>query len=399
MKDYSDELINCWNKTLNVIAEMASVPVALVMKVTDEEISVFCKNDSINNPYKIGESEILSGSGLYCEHVIKHDELLKVPNALVDPDWDKNPDLKLGLIAYLGLPIRNAQGETFGTLCILDNKEHYFSAKVEQLLLAIKQSFEAQLSQLWHQHAEDEKNAYFDLLQLSAGVAHELNTPLGVAITATSVINSKVDTLFELSGNKQLSQKNFQELLLTLKDSNQLVERNLQLASEKVEHLQELTINQLVEEELKYNLVEILENILDLHEKKIKEAGVQLSLITKDYQHEKVRLCPNLMYQLLTNLINNALMHAFDDVKVPIIEIVVISKGSVIELHFKDNGKGVAEEECSKVFTPFYTTRKNKGSIGTGLTIVKRIVTQQLNGSIHIIPSNLGFHALIKFSI
>ena len=113
-----------------------------------------------------------------------------MPNALIDPNWHTNPDIKLNMIAYLGLPIIDAQGAPFGTICILDSKEHYFTETVERLLLTIKQSFEAQLAQLQHQHIEDEKTAYDDLLQLTAGLAHEVNTPLGISITATSIIES-----------------------------------------------------------------------------------------------------------------------------------------------------------------------------------------------------------------
>ena len=138
----NEELIESWNKTLAVVAKLASVPVALVMKIEKNNITVFCKNSGTSdNPYSIGNSECLSGSGLYCEQVIKSQQILNIPNALLDENWNNNPDLKLNMIAYLGLPIVDDSGSLFGTLCILDNKEHVFSETTIGLLEAIKQSF------------------------------------------------------------------------------------------------------------------------------------------------------------------------------------------------------------------------------------------------------------------
>ena len=137
-------LFTKWQELLNLLAEAGGIPVALIMKLEEDFLEVFVSSNSDNNPYKVGAKE--HSYGLYCETVIKTQKKLLVPNALTDPNWDNNPDIKLGMISYLGYPINFPDDKPFGTICILDTKENHFSLKHENLLLYIKNVIELDLS-------------------------------------------------------------------------------------------------------------------------------------------------------------------------------------------------------------------------------------------------------------
>jgi hypothetical protein len=141
----TDALLGKWQHAVDIAAELLTVPAALIMRCQGNEIEVLVASASPENPYHPGEKEPLPGSGLYCETVIKTRRMLLVPNALKDEKWRNNPDIKLGMISYLGYPIFLPQGEVFGTICVLDIAENSYSETHKKLLLRFKELIEAQL--------------------------------------------------------------------------------------------------------------------------------------------------------------------------------------------------------------------------------------------------------------
>jgi len=133
---------------VNIMATLIHVPVALIMKVDPPYIGVFCSSESTGNPYKAGDREHLAG--LYCEHVIKTRNKLLIPNSLKDKQWDKNPDIKLGMISYLGFPLLWPDGSVFGTICVLDLKENHYGKAYEELTSQFKTLVEAHLGLLYN---------------------------------------------------------------------------------------------------------------------------------------------------------------------------------------------------------------------------------------------------------
>jgi len=142
--NYPDRLITKWQEIADLLAGLLHIPAALIMKAENEHMEVFLSSKSENNPYHVGDKE--KWYGLYCETVIKSQNKLSIPNAHKDADWDKNPDIKLGMIAYLGFPINFPDKQPFGTLCVLDNKERIFSAQEEKLLVQFKNVIELDLA-------------------------------------------------------------------------------------------------------------------------------------------------------------------------------------------------------------------------------------------------------------
>ena len=141
-----EEVIRKWQSIVNIMAGLIDVPAALIMKVDPPYIEVFRSSESNKNPYKVGGREHLTG--FYCEQVIKTRSKLLVPNALKDKHWDKNPDIKLRMISYLGFPLLWPDDEVFGTICVLDLKENRYSKAYEQLMLQFKELVEAHLGLL-----------------------------------------------------------------------------------------------------------------------------------------------------------------------------------------------------------------------------------------------------------
>ncbi len=142
-----EEIRQKWQGIVNLIAKIINVPAALIMKIDPPYIEVFRSSESANNPYKVRDREHLAG--LYCETVIKTREKLLIPNALKDKHWKKNPDIKLGMISYLGFPLLWPNDEVFGTICVLDSKENKYSKDYKDLILLFKETIEAHLTLLY----------------------------------------------------------------------------------------------------------------------------------------------------------------------------------------------------------------------------------------------------------
>ncbi len=142
------KLLEQWQEVVDLLAEIIDVPSALVMHYKDGNLEVLVASNSEGNPYKSGDSEVMEGSGLYCETVIKTNKLLTVPNALKSKRWRENPDIALNMISYLGLPILKADGSPFGTICVLDHKENTYSGKFIKLLEKFRSFIELELNLL-----------------------------------------------------------------------------------------------------------------------------------------------------------------------------------------------------------------------------------------------------------
>ena len=140
------------------MAEIIGVPSGLIMRAVDSDIEVFVSSKTENNPYHSGDKESLFGSGLYCETVIKTKDKLLVPNALIDEKWKNNPDIKLNMVSYLGFPLLFPDGEPFGTICVLDNKENAYTALHRKLIESFREIIHKNLELLYMNHVLGEKN-------------------------------------------------------------------------------------------------------------------------------------------------------------------------------------------------------------------------------------------------
>lgn len=215
---------------------------------------------------------------------------------------------------------------------------------------------------------------------LVAGVAHEINTPVGVSLTTASYL-SKVNEdyrrkLMEGSMNKD----HLKDLMAILDESTKLLDTNLMRAAELVKNFKRLAVDQssgiLTDFDLKENLEAVIVSLL--HE--YKNTDIRLSydcpigLTVHSY--------PGALSQVLTNLIMNSLVHGYDTGMAGKIELSASQVGQMICLTYTDDGKGLSKETLKRIYEPFYTTNRQKGSSGLGMHIVMSLVTQKLKGTI-----------------
>jgi len=387
----TQKLVNSWNETLNVIAKVCNVPVALVMKLDTDDISVFSKNSNINNPYTVGEHEKIKGSGLYCEYVINNQKQLNISNALKDTDWNDNPDIELGMISYLGLPLSNADGSPFGTICILDSKERQFPPVTLGLLDSLKKGFEAQLKEISNQHLEEEKHHYRELLGFTVGIAHEINTPLGIAITSSSVIEEQLKQL-------QLTCNCSDGTFTNLKKAIDLLTRNLTVAAKKINYLQESYINEVTGPKDKCNVVKLCKEMFEVYDNNVfKEKGVTYEINFQRCKTHEIFTHSTSLRKVLIELVQNSITHGFTSIDTtPKINVELANCETYFEIHYSDNGEGISNECKDKIFTPYYTTLRSNERLGLGLAVVKKLVIQQLEARIQLIPTEIGTYFIIK---
>lgn len=364
------------------------IPVVLVMSVNEDQIQVFSKNDDVNNPYNLEDSENLADSGLYCEHVIKTQKPLEVVNALQDPKWCNNPDLELDMIYYYGVPLSSSQNEPFGTLCVLDKKQRKIEPKFVALLNEIKATFEMQLSTFNHQKQLLQQKSIASIDSLVWGMAHHLNTPIGTSITSVSIIKERISAIEDSIKTKTLTMKQLTNQISDINDSLVIAESNLKKSALLIDDYKDISIAQNEGILTEYNIADLISNCLKTKENQITALNITIKL--KCDTSLIFKTCKNLFSQVLTHLINNTLVHAFEpETNNRVITIEAIQAHSHLQLTYTDNGGGITANIRDKIFNPFFTTDMKKGH-GLGLSIVEKIISLQLNGKIKLVHTSHG---------
>lgn len=262
------------------------------------------------------------------------------------------------------------------TLRDVTEREH-----TRQALVAAKQQAElalAQQQQMQNELVQVEKLAA--LGGLVAGVAHEVNTPIGVMLSAATHLEAQTQKADRAYQGGQLSEEGLTEYFTTARQAAQLMALNSQRAADLIQSFKRVAVDQTGGERRTFGVASYIDEVLQSLHPHLKKSPIQIHVdcppeLTMDS-------LPGAFSQVLTNLLMNALTHAFKPEQSGHIIIAVAEEGSQICLTFSDDGQGIAPELHARVFEPFFTTRRASGGSGLGLHIVHSIVTQSLKGTL-----------------
>jgi len=279
--------------------------------------------------------------------------------------------LKL-LSAQVAISIENAQLYT-NLQRFNENLEQLVQQRTTELsqTLADLQSTQTKL-------VESEKMA--SLGGLVAGVAHEINTPVGIGITAASLLADKTTEFFDTYKSGQMKRSQLEKFLDTAMQSSSMVLSNLNRAADLIQSFKQVAVDQCTEEQRTFNLKQYLSEVLISLKPKLRTTQHQVEI--KGDEAIALNTYPGALAQIITNLVMNSLTHAYMPEDAGYLVFDFKQKGEQIIFEYADDGKGIPKENLSKIFDPFFTTKRGQGGSGLGLHIVYNLVTQKLNGTI-----------------
>lgn len=216
---------------------------------------------------------------------------------------------------------------------------------------------------------------------LVAGVAHEINTPVGIGVTAASHLQGKTERVLQSYKDNSLKRGDLETYLNLAEKSSVMILANMTRAADLIQSFKQVAVDQSSEQMRSFNLKSYIEEILLSVHSELKKTPYIVELeCTADLL---VNTYPGALSQILTNLLMNSVIHGFDGAGSGTILIKAREAEGNIEMIFKDNGKGISEENLTKIFDPFFTTRRGQGGSGLGMHIVYNLITQTLKGNIN----------------
>lgn len=219
--------------------------------------------------------------------------------------------------------------------------------------------------------------------KLVAGVAHEVNTPLGVAVTATSLCKQRIKQLHQQFNDGKLSKRLLLSFIEEAEEAYDLMESNLHRAAKLIQNFKRTAVDQSSFELVDVEMVDYLRSLVVSLKPLVKKKLVDIT-IHGDAQLQ-IKTFQGAIAQIITNLVSNTNEHAFNEANEQNqISINVSATENGLQLVFADNGRGMEQDVQKQAFNPFYTTSRNQGGSGLGLSIVYNLVTQKLKGQISL---------------
>ncbi len=354
-----DEVIEKWQSLLDLIIKIIGVPSGLIMKLNEDTIEVFLAGNSEDNPYKKGEKEKLA-YGLYCETVIGSQDKLHVPDATKSPVWrENNPDVNINMVSYLGYPVNWPDGEVFGTICILDKKENFYSVITEELLLKVKSFIETDLNSLLLKQQLAEKNEELQKAitvkdRFFSIISHDLRSPFNSILGFSQLI---VD---------QLKEKNYEGLDEYAENMLQSSQRAMNLVVNLLEWSRTQSDRMEFNPEY-FELVDFLNETILTFKGIATQKSITINHSFPDFI--PVYADKQMINTVLRNLISNAVKFTRQGGEVT---ISAARKQSAVSISVKDNGVGISKNRIEKLFRidESESTKGTANEQGTGLGLI-----------------------------
>ncbi len=256
--------------------------------------------------------------------------------------------------------------------------------KVQTRTNALKQSNQELLSTLEKLHqfqgqlVETEKMA--SLGDMVAGIAHEVNTPIGLGITASTLLDDRLKAIKFAFNEKTLTSSQLKRFLVDGEENIDIIYRNLDRAASLISNFKKVAVDQSNADIQEFDINSLLEEITLTLKAKIDKENVGLTINCPN--NLLIESKPGAISQILINLMMNSIIHGFDHRSQGMITISISYLSEQLHISYQDNGIGIDEKIKSKVFDPFITTKRGSGGSGLGLHLVFNLVTQALNGHI-----------------
>jgi signal transduction histidine kinase len=260
--------------------------------------------------------------------------------------------------------------------------------KVQQRTMALKEANNEliqtleKLHQFQRQMVQNEKMA--SLGDMVAGVAHEVNTPIGLGVTASTMMLDRLSDMRKAFEEKTLKASSLSKFINESEENLNIIYRNLNRAAELISSFKQVAVDQSSENNRVFSFAKLMDEILMSMRPKLKKVNHLINVNCADNLVVESKAGP--INQIMINLIMNSIIHGFEDVNKGQIDITIESVDDTkVSIEFKDNGKGIPEHLRKRIFDPFVTTKRGQGGSGLGMHLVYNLVTQALKGSISII--------------
>lgn len=236
------------------------------------------------------------------------------------------------------------------------------------------------LHQYQNQLVETEKMA--SLGDMVAGIAHEVNTPIGLGVTASTLMMDRLREIKSNLENKKLTAQQLDKFLNEGDENLSIIYRNLNRAAELISSFKQVAVDQSSEKDRQFSVYQLIQEVLLSLRPKLKNH--QHNIDIECDEKLTVESKPGPLNQILINLIMNSIIHGFEFIEAGTISIRVRCYDGRLNISYSDNGKGVNEQLRKRIFDPFVTTKRGEGGSGLGMHLVYNLVTQALAGSITV---------------
>lgn len=273
--------------------------------------------------------------------------------------------------------IRNMARDVSNTRQKLDNLNEELEDRVNKRTRELEKTYK-ELNLTRNSLINSEKMAL--LGKNAAKITHEINNALGISITASSHLSILINEIVDKVTNQKISKSEFMNLASSAEDISNIIENNLTKASELSTNFKKIASDQSSNELRNIKICDYIKEIIHSYSFKLKRNKHQIKL---NYEKEiEIETYPAIIYQTITNLINNSLLHGFDNTLNGIIEVDILDEEKCLKIIYKDNGKGISENDLERLYEPFFTTKPNQGGTGLGLNIIKDLINSKLKGTI-----------------